>query len=82
MDTTRHFERDVKREHPESTNLEWIQRVLANPERIEVQEDGRVRHWGYIQEVDKYVRVVTLDDRVTILTAFYDRNYRRRRQRE
>ena len=56
--------------------LEWIALVLENPERVEVQEDGRIRYWGFVQELGKYLRVVTLEDGETILNAFPDRNYR------
>lgn len=33
---------------------EWCEAVLDDPERTEVQEDGRIRHWGYIPELGKY----------------------------
>jgi hypothetical protein len=50
--------------------------VLASPGRVEVQPDGRIRFWGYIPAIGKYLRVVTLEDGKTIHNAFFDRRYR------
>ncbi|WP_186708820.1 hypothetical protein [Euhalothece natronophila] len=41
-----------------------------------IQENGRIRYWQYIPELDKYLRVVTLDDGETINNAFPDRNFK------
>ena len=38
--------------------------------------DGRWRMWGYIVEVERYLRVVTLDDRETVDNAFFDRRFK------
>ena len=46
------------------------------PIRTEVQEDGRIKHWGWIEEMGKFVRVVTLADRETIHNAFPDRDFK------
>lgn len=35
--------------------------------------------WGYIEEIGKYLRVITLEDRETIDNAFLDRGYKVRR---
>jgi hypothetical protein len=48
-------------------------RVVENPLRVEQQADGRVRFWAASQE--RYLRVVTLPDRVTIHNAFFDRRF-------
>ena len=56
--------------------LDWCAEALANPLRREVQpEDGRIRHWVFIVELGKYLRVVTLEDGVTIHNAFPDRRF-------
>ena len=55
--------------------LEWIERVLHHPTRRYVQRDGRIRHWGYIAEIDQYLRVVTEADRETVVTVFIDRHF-------
>jgi hypothetical protein len=53
--------------------------VIANPERREVQGDGRVRFWGYIEELGgKALRVVTLEDGETIHNAYPDSGFPRR----
>ena len=31
---------------------EWILRVLENPDKQEIQQDGRVRFWSKIDELD------------------------------
>lgn len=56
---------------------EWIAKVLANPERIIVQPDGRVRQWARISEMNnRYLRVILLPDGETVHNAFFDRNYK------
>ena len=37
-----------------------------NPVRRDIQPDGRIRHWVFVPELDKYLRVVTLADGVTL----------------
>ena len=55
---------------------EWIARVMMNPIREEVQTDGRIRKWGWIEEEERYLRVVVLSDNETIFNAFFDRRFR------
>ena len=55
---------------------EWIARVMPNPIREEVQTDGRIRKWGWIEEEERYLRVVVLSDNETIFNAFFDRRFR------
>jgi hypothetical protein len=41
-----------------------------------VQPDGRVRYWGYVEELGgRALRVVALEDGETVLNAFPDRNF-------
>jgi hypothetical protein len=35
-----------------------------------------MRHWGYIGEAARFLRVVTLADGETVHNAFFDRNFR------
>ena len=49
--------------------------VVRNPHKRLIQSDGRVQHWGYVPEHDKWLRVVTLDDEETLFNAFFDRGY-------
>ena len=53
-----------------------IQAVMANPVRTEIQTNGRRRLWGYIAEVDRYLRVITEPDGETVHNAFLDRRFR------
>jgi hypothetical protein len=56
---------------------EWILRVIASPEREDVQADGRVRRWARIKEMEgRYLRVILLPDRETMHNAFFDRGYK------
>ncbi len=50
--------------------------VLKAPARKEREENGRIRHWGYIAELERWLRVVTLPDEETVHNAFLDRNFR------
>lgn len=53
---------------------EWILRTLNAALRTEVQDDGRIRKWSYIEEADKYLRVILLEDGETVHNAFFDRS--------
>lgn len=76
-DYTRYFENEVLRKRS-YLKKEWCLRIIEQPLRIEEQENGRVRFWGEVKELDgRVMRVVTLSDRKTIHNAFPDRGYRR-----
>ena len=76
MKTTQYFDRDVRIPRPYLRD-DWIERVLTNPLETEVQENGRIRRWGIIEEGGgKIPRVVTLSDGVTVHNAFFDRGYK------
>ena len=80
---TYHFWSDVMARRS-YLKLQWCVQVIENPIRREVQPDGRIRFWGVVEELGEVIpslrgralRVVTLEDGVTILTAFPDRNFR------
>lgn len=75
MKQTPYFKRRVLQGRP-YIELEWCERTVKNPERTEVQPDGRIRHWRFIPEYGKYLRVVTLEDGATLHNAFPDRNFK------
>jgi hypothetical protein len=79
--STRYFREQILPKRP-YLRADWIGRVLENPEYRETQEGGRVRHWGYVDELGKWLRVVTLEDGVTVHNAFPDRRFRKRRKAE
>jgi hypothetical protein len=75
MKTTRYFEDQVLRKRPYIRHG-WCERALRQPVRREVQPEGRVRYWVFIEEVRRYLRVVTLEDGETVHNAFFDRRFK------
>ena len=61
--------------------IELCQEIVERNEYSEVQKDGRIRYWGYLLEYDKYLRVVVERDYETILTAHFDRNFKKNLER-
>ena len=56
--------------------MEWIQQVVENPEKEAVQQDGRIRRWARVEEMEgRYLRVVLLPDGQTVHNAFFDRSF-------
>ena len=75
METTAYFRNDVMVKRP-YIKAEWLELALTNPLRREVQtHDGRIRHWVWIEELGRYLRVVTLEDGTTVHNAFPDRRF-------
>lgn len=56
--------------------MEWIEPAFNKPDFEETQTDRRIRKWVYINEVNKYLRIVVLDDNQSIHNAFLDRSYK------
>ena len=75
MQTTDYFRNDVMVKRP-YIKPEWLELALSNPVRREIQsDDGRIRHWVWIDELSRYFRVVTLEDGTTVHNAFPDRRF-------
>ena len=55
--------------------LEWIEYTFAHPLKEIIQADGRIQRWAWIEEVERYLRIVVLPDRETIFNAFFDRRF-------
>jgi hypothetical protein len=72
--TTRYFREQVLRKRS-YLRLEWCVAIVDNPLRRQTQPGGRVRFWGYVPEISRYLRVVTLEDGRTIHNAFPDRDF-------
>ena len=73
---TEYFEKEVLRKRP-YIKKGWCTRVLSQPLRSEPQENNRYRFWGEVPELKgRYLRVVTLADKVTIHNAFPDRRFK------
>lgn len=54
---------------------EWCEAVVRDPIHSEVQYDGRIRYWAFVNEPGKYLRVVTLEDGETIHNAMPNRRF-------
>lgn len=73
---TDYFETRVPLKRP-YLRKEWCIRVIENAVRSERQESDRYRFWAMLTELDgRYLRVVTLEDKVTIHNAFPDRDFK------
>jgi hypothetical protein len=78
VQATRYFNEQVLRKRP-YIQLEWCEAVTQAPLRKEAQPDGRIRFWGAVvdprDDKTRYLRVVTLEDGMTIHNAFFDRDF-------
>lgn len=73
---TEYFEQRVLVKRPYVTK-ELCVRVVEAPIRVERQEANRYRFWGEVPELaGRFLRLVTLDDKVTIHNAFLDRRFK------
>lgn len=77
MKITAYYEQNVRLRRPEIQD-KWLEKAIENPEFIEVQPNGRIRHYIYISEYDKFLRVVL--DNGAVLNAFLDRRFKPKRQ--
>lgn len=55
---------------------EWILDAIKKPVKKEVQADGRIRKWRFIEEAGRYLRIILLEDGETVHNAFFDRSFR------
>ena len=76
MKTTLYFDYTRKRQDRAQIKEEWIEFVIENPEKTVIQSDGRIRKWSKIIEANKYLRVILLEDGITVHNAFFDRSYK------
>ncbi len=73
---TEYFEQQVLRKRS-YLKKEWCVYVIENAVRSEPQEQNRYRFWAAIPEIgDRYLRVITLEDKITIHNAFPDRGFK------
>jgi len=77
MKTTQYFQYTRQRPDRAVIEDEWIERVIRNPLREEIQSDGRIRRWARIAEMEnRALRVILLEDGETVHNAFFDRNFK------
>ena len=73
---TEYFEKKVLAKRPYVTKDRCI-RVVEAPLRFERQEANRFRFWRAIPELEgRFLRVITLEDKVTIHNAFLERRFK------
>ena len=76
MKFTQYFQAMRLRPDRSIIQLEWIQRVIDHPVKEVIQQDGRVRRWAPVPEMDgRYLRVILLPDGETVHNAFFDRTF-------
>jgi hypothetical protein len=75
--TTRYFAAIRSRADRLTISDSWLKRAIEQPDRSEMQQDGRVRHWIKVPEMEnRYLRVILLEDRETVHNAFFDRRFK------
>ncbi len=73
---TAYFEREVLRKRPYLRRA-WCEYVIERAEKVEPQGNDRIRFWARVPALnDRYLRVITLADGVTIHNAFPDRGFK------
>ncbi len=81
MKTTSHFDNDALRDRP-YLSLALCIEALDNQIHREEQADGRIRIWGIVtvpgESRRRILRVILLEDRETVHTAFIDSGFTRR----
>ncbi|MFZ0916704.1 MAG: hypothetical protein WAN04_07405 [Candidatus Udaeobacter sp.] len=73
---TPYFENQILRKRPYLSKQMCI-RVVEFPLRVELQELDRYRFWAAVEDLEgRFLRVITLSDKLTIHNAFLDRRFR------
>ncbi len=76
MKTTAYYREMRQRPDRAVIREEWILRTMLAPDAEKVQDDGRIRRWKRILEVDnRALRVILLEDGETVHNAFFDRGF-------
>jgi hypothetical protein len=81
MKTTQYFEYTRQRPDRASIKKEWIVGAIQDPVEEEIQSDGRIRRWTWVEEEGRFLRVILLPDGETVHNAFFDRRFQRREER-
>lgn len=83
MRFSEHFERFRKhRPDREDITIEVCERVKAEPMKREDQDKGRTAYLNYVPEKDRYLKVIVEPDGEEIVTAPWDRGFRREVEHE
>ncbi|NOZ25251.1 MAG: hypothetical protein GXO94_04060 [Nitrospirae bacterium] len=76
MKCTRYFSFIKQRPDRSIIKEEWILDAIEKPIKTELQSDGRIRKWSYVEKMNKYLRVILLEDGKTVHNAFFDRGFK------
>lgn len=57
------------------------EKVVNDSIAREEQKNGRLAYWGYVVEEDKYLKVVVESDGEEVVTAHFDRGFKKRAER-
>jgi hypothetical protein len=76
MKFSNYFVETRRRPDRSGIEMDWIERTYLFPQKEVVQYDGRIRRWRYFDEIGKYLRVIVLEDGITIHNAFFDRSFK------
>lgn len=61
--------------------LSMCERAINGAIERETQKNGRIAYWGYVVEEDKYLKVVVESNGEEIVTAHFDRGFKKRAER-
>ncbi len=76
MKFTEYFYFTKQRSDRAGIKAEWIEQTFNKPDYEELQSDGRIRRWAFIEEANKFLRVIILEDKETIHNAFFDSSFK------
>lgn len=75
MKGTAYFQHTRNRPDRSRITDDWIREAICNPVAEEIQSDGRIRRWTWVEIEGKFLRVVLLEDGETVHNAFFDRAF-------
>ena len=78
MKTTQYFEYARQRTDRAGIKEAWIVHEIKHPVGEEVQSDGRIRRWTWVEEEGRFLRVILLSDGETVHNAFFDRRFQKK----
>ena len=77
MRFTEYFAEVRQRPDRAMIRVEWIEAAIRSPIRQQIQRNGRIRNWVQVPgSEERYLRVVLLEDGVTVHNAFFDRRFK------
>ncbi len=73
--TTQYFR--YRRRGADRTRIrdEGIDAAVRHPIKESIQDGGRIRRWTYVDSERRFLRVVRLEDGLTVHNAFFDRGF-------